>query len=210
MSALTRAFQFFSGLGLVSTTPFAVKFANKQEVTVRGIQRLVKEDNAPQEVIPKEVIKDLQQGEVIKEIKAMMKDDRGDPSCFWMPNQQQSRGYEFLMCVYTGKLESPILFHYDVWRSLGSGRQVRQVEHIVFTQVPSQMKFKSGETVNVPRTAKLYLTTQLLRKNDTLIPEKHCKITGGVRNYKLNCSDKDIGGVQLDKLHQNRHTTLSR
>lgn len=156
--------------------------------------------------------KDLQQKEVLQEVKKILEKGGGkeDLRCFWMPQQNQRIGLEFLMCAYMGELNAPILFHYDVRKSLGNSRQVRRIESITFSNSPTKMKFKNGELVDVPRTARLYLTTQLLKKHSILIPESNCKIEKSSKNYQLICSDKDLGEVELDKLHQNNHTALTK
>lgn len=135
--------------------------------------------------------------------------EKGDPRCFWLPHQEKT-GLEFLMCVYSNQLTTPYLFHYDVNNQLKRGKQVRQVVQIVYDARPKTMKFKDGSSVEMPRSAKLYLATRLLRPNITLNPESQCKVSGEQRNHKLFCSDKEVGEVHLVELHENNHQTISR
>ncbi|AFN65387.1 hypothetical protein WEN_03020 [Mycoplasma wenyonii str. Massachusetts] len=212
MSALTRAFQFFSGLGLVSTTPFAVKFASKQEVTVRGMPRLVsyEETVEKQEVTPSQPLKST---EVMGEAQKMMDEvsGGGNKQCFWWP---EVKGLELLACVYSNKLDRVFLFHWDSRNQLKLQKQLNQISSFSYSSTGALMRLKDNESVKMTGYVKLVLAW-LHKWGTELIPEQHCKLTNnaGKNNYTLTCdSETKVSGgkklektVSLESLHSNRY-----
>lgn len=208
MSAIVKAFWIFSTFGAGATIPFTTPFTKKyvQKILDLDTRKAGGETSNIQESLPKEPI-NLQPKEVMERVSEMLESDKGEPSCFWLPEKRQMR-LEFLMCVYKNKLESPILFHYDIRNALGLGKQVKRVEQIIFGSGSIRMRFNDGKTTSVSGISKLYLTTLFRKRNTTLTPEQQCQVIRDGRNHKLTCSGAEVGQVNLATLHKNNHKTI--